>query len=318
MPNPPATDAPTVPEWDPEPLQLSELDTVLADTLVAWATTAVELLPNIVVATIVLGAGWVLARMLSRLFRRFLDRVSPHQQVNQLLTAVVRAALTGVGLFGALSILHLDGVVTSMLAGVGVVGLALGFAFQDIAANLMSGVLLAMSRPFAVGDIVKTPDHFGTIETVGLRVTKMRTFTGELVLIPNNHLTSQTLVNYTETANRRVDIEVGVAYSDDLVTARDTLLDAITGQDWVDDERDVVVLFTGFGGSSIDLSVRFWIRTRGQFDYLQAKSEAIITIKQALDDAGLHIPFPIRTLDFGARDVGGELLSHALQQRDAA
>jgi len=311
-----------VPDWNPEPLELDNLGTVLTDTLGEWVHTAVTMLPNIVVAVIVLAAGWVVARVAAGLFRRFMDRVSSHQQVNGLLTAIFRAVLVGAALFAALSILHLDGVVTSMLAGVGVVGLALGFAFQDIAANLMSGVLMATSQPFQVGDIVKTPDHFGTIESVGMRVTQMRTFTGELVLIPNQHLTSQALVNYTETENRRVDIDVGVAYGDDLELARTSIVSALEGQEYVDDEREVQVLYSGFGGSSIDMSVRFWIRTRGQFDYLQARSEGIITIKKAIDDAGLNIPFPIRTLDFGADQVGGERIDRSLQplvtDRDAA
>lgn len=310
MPDP-APDAPA-PEWNPEPLQLDQLGSVLMETLEEWARFAVTMLPNLVVAVVVFAIAWMIAGIAQRVTRRAVARFTNHQQLVYLAGIGMRLGITSVGLFAALAVLNLDGVVTSLLAGVGVVGLALGFAFQDIAANLMSGVMMAGARPFRVGDVIKTADYFGTVEQIGLRVTQIRTPTGELVLIPNKDVTNSALVNYTETSNRRVDISVGVAYGDDLAKAQEAIVAGLKTVKGCDENKPVQALFVGFGGSSIDLSCRFWINTQNHTDYMVAQSDGIKAIKRALDDAGLNIPFPIRTLDFGAKAVGGENLDRML------
>lgn len=314
MPDPTSADGAenATPEWNPEPLQLDQLGSVLIDTLEGWARFAVQMLPNLVVAIVVFAIAFVIARVAQRFTRRAVSRFSSHQQLVYLAGVGVRLGITSVGLFAALAVMNLDGVVTSLLAGVGVVGLALGFAFQDIAANLMSGVLMASARPFRVGDLIKTADFFGTVEQIGLRVTHIRTPTGELVLIPNKDVTNTALVNYTETTNRRIDIAVGVAYGDDLAKAQEAIVAGLKTVDGCDENQPVQALFVGFGGSSIDLSCRFWINTQNHTDYMVAQSNGIKAVKRALDDAGLNIPFPIRTLDFGANAVGGESLDGML------
>jgi small conductance mechanosensitive channel len=303
---------PSSPEWNPEPIEISELGDLVIGTLRDWLTFSVQMLPNFVVAILVFAIGWFAALFFQRMTNKFMGRISNNRQVTYLASVGVRLAVTSVGLFAALSMLQLDGVVTSLLAGVGVVGLALGFAFQDIASNLMSGVLVATSRPFKVGDLVKTSDFFGTVEQVGLRVTHIRTVSGELVLIPNKDVTNSALINYTETPDRRVDVAVGVAYGDDLRKAQEAIEGALRGLEQCNPDKPVEAMFTGFGGSSIDLTCRFWISTRRNHDYVKAKSDAVIAIKAALDEAGLNIPFPIRTLDFGAKAVGGENLDRML------
>ncbi len=299
-------------------LELDELPFVLFDKLQSWLEVAVAMLPNLVAALIVFTFFWFLARGSAAVARRALSRISNNEGVNRLLVVIVRVALTSVGLFVALGMLNLDKVVTSLLAGVGVVGLALGFAFQDIAANFMSGVIMAVSRPFAVGDLVQTGDHFGIVEAIDLRTVHLRTVTGERVLIPNKDVYNNSLVNYTETPHRRVDVAVGVAYGDDLVTARDAAVQALETLPMRNQNRPVEVFYEGFGDSSIDFVARFWIEFSAQRDYLHARSEAVIALKRGLDAAGITIPFPIRTLDFGARAVGGESLSNELRDRQSA
>jgi small conductance mechanosensitive channel len=295
-----------------EPISFNDLAGTLWDQLLQWVDLAVRMLPNIVLAAVVVAVAFLLARVFARLVGSAMERLSDNRQVTDLATTLTRTATVVAGLFAGLSILHLDGVVTSLLAGVGVVGLALGFAFQDIAANFMSGVLMALQRPFRVGDLIETGDHFGTVERVDLRVTRIRTMQGEDVLIPNREVYNNALINHTRTSERRIDIDVGVAYSDDLEQAGQVVETALRGLDESLDDRPVQVFFKEFGGSSINFSARFWIRSTSQAEYLSAQSKGIIAIKHALDDAGLSIPFPIRTLDFGAKDVGGIQLDRVL------
>ncbi|MEZ4241177.1 MAG: mechanosensitive ion channel family protein [Myxococcota bacterium] len=296
-------------------ISLADLPKILIDQLQSWLELAVRMLPNLVVALLLFVLAWFVARGAASLARRTLDRLSHNVEVNRLLEVVTRVSLTALGLFAALSVLNLDGVVTSLLAGVGVIGLALGFAFQDIAANFMSGVIMAISRPFKVGDLMKTGDFFGTVEGINLRTTLLRTPTGELVLIPNQQVYNNPLTNFTETDHRRVDLPVGVAYCDDLRGVKATVEQTLRGLSMADADRPVEVLYEGFGDSSINFQARFWIRARTQHDFLAARSEAIMSIKEALDAEGYTIPFPIRTLDFGAGVVGGERLDEVIDLR---
>ncbi len=301
-----------------EPLDVNTLADTLLETLRGWVESTIQLMPNIVIALVVLVVAWFIARFASNLAEKTLDRFSKNRQINNLATTATRIAILGGGLFAALAVLGLNGVVASLLAGVGVVGIALGFAFQDIASNFMSSVLLAVSRPYKVGDLIRTTDFFGIVERTDLRTTHIRTLDGELVLIPNKDVYNNPLTNLTETPDRRVEIAVGVGYDDDLRTAKEACTTALENLEMRNADKPVQIFFTGFGGSSIDFEARFWVQVSGQAEFLNARSEAIIAIKEAIDEAGLNIPFPIRTLDFGAKPVGGERLDTALRPVFAA
>lgn len=214
-------------------------------------------------------------------------------------------ALLLVAVFFALGLLNLDKTVTSLLAGVGVVGLALGFAFQDIAANFMSGFIMALSGPFNVGDLVELSGHRGRVKSIALRATELETLQGLSILIPNKEVFQNSIINYTNTPNRRLDITAGTAYGDDMLRVRDVVIRAVQAVPGRDGKRDVELFFDQFADSSINFQVRIWLEKSDEPSYLHARSEALISIKSALDAAGLTIPFPIRTLDFGANVVGG-------------
>lgn len=278
----------------------------LLDKLISWAEQGVALLPNIAVALIILLLTWVFAGLLARLAERAIKRIVTHPQLNWLLVTTVRLSIWAGGVFMALDVVKLDKTVTSMLAGLGILGLALGFAFQDLATNFMAGVMLALRQPFKNEDIIKTGDHMGVVQGTDLRAVKIKLFTGEIVIVPNKDVFQSALINYNALPHRRVDIEVGVSYGDDLEAARAAVTRALQGVPARLAHKDPEVFFTGFGDSSIDLVARFWIDYDVQPDYLSARSDAVIAIKRALDEADITIPFPIRTLDFGIK--GGETL----------
>lgn len=274
--------------------------------LTTWFEAGVDMLPNFVIAVLVVLVFGLVARLAGRWSARGLARWVDSEPVSNLVGTVVRLTVVFIGIFIALSLLHLDKTVTSLLAGVGVAGLALGFAFQDIAANFMSGLLMAFKGHFEVGDVVEVAGHLGTCEAITLRATTIRTYQGLSVIIPNRDVYQRDIINYTATAERRIDIPVGVAYSDNLPLAIEAIVKEVSKIETRDDTRDVAAFFTGFGASSIDLVVHVWIDQAHQQEFLEARSEAVMAIKRAVDEAGLTIPFPIRTLDFGASDVGGE------------
>ena len=299
-------------------MDVANLPSLLLNKLQTWGTQLVAMLPNIAVALLVVFAFGFASRWVRRAVEGAVHRFTGNRPISEILGGVAKVGTIIVGTFVALSLLKLDKTVTSLLAGVGVLGLALGFAFQDIAANFMSGFLMAVRRPFDVGDQVEIADRLCNVKAIELRATTVETTDGLSIIVPNKEVFQNAIVNYTKTETRRLDVPVGVAYGDDLPKARDVTLAALEDLPGRDRNREVEVFFTGFGGSSIDLVARIWLTASQQKSFMAAQSEAVIRIKQAFDESDITIPFPIRTLDFGARTVGGVRLDEMRNVLEAA
>ncbi|MEL7363586.1 MAG: mechanosensitive ion channel family protein [Bacteroidota bacterium] len=287
-----------------EPLNVSDLASTLIDKLAGWVEGFVLLLPNLVAALLVVLLFVLLARSARSLVTALMNKISGRESgastsVASLLGTMAYTGVLAAGVFIALGLIGLDRAVTTLLAGAGVLGLALGFAFQDIAANFIAGVLIAVRSPFDLGDLVQTNGHMGTISDINLRATHVRTFQGQEVIIPNSQVYQNPLVNYTEIGARRIDLGCGVGYGDDLQHAEDVAKTALSAVSTRDPERDVTLFWTEFGDSSINFVASYWVAFQGQADFLSAQSEGIKRLKTAFDEGGVTIPFPIRTLDFG-------------------
>lgn len=285
---------------------------LLGRKLTGWGRAFILGLPNFLLAVATVVGFWLLARAARNVVMRLLRRVSHSEQVNYLLGQMVYVAILTAGTFSALGILGLQKTVASLLAGAGIVTLALGFAFQDIAANLMAGIYLAVRRPFRRGHLVKTQDYFGIVQEVNLRWTEILTQQGQLVLIPNKQVFENPIMNYTIRGTRRVDITLGVSYGDDLEKAKRIAIEAVSAVPSLLPGLEVELFYEEFADSSIDFTIRFWIQFEKQKDYLAARSDAIIRIKKAFDAAGIALPFPTRTLDFAVK--GDEALAEALEE----
>ena len=299
-------------------MSVSELTNDIAQKIAGWGDQLALMLPNLIVAALVIGLFWFAAALACRASDRALASLDTHEAARGLISRLIRIAVVLAGVMVALGVMNLDKALASVLAGAGVVGLALGFAFQDLAGNLISGVGLAVHRkwPFKIGDLVETNGVFGNVEKIHLRTSIIRTLDGKLVVVPNKHIYQNEVVNYTASGRRRVDVECGVSYGEDLEQVRSVVREALENVCGQDDSERVQVFFTGFGGSSIELVGRFWIDFDKQPDFLQARSDAVIAVKKAFDRDDITIPFPIRTLDFGIR--GGEKLSEALPKLHVA
>lgn len=281
-------------------LEFNHVFDLLSRKLTGWVQQFILLLPNLLIALVILVATFFAARLVRRVMTNLMGRVSGSSTLNNLVVTMCYVGVLLLGLFFTLEVLRLDKTVTSLLAGVGIIGLALGFAFQDLAANFISGVIIAVQRPFTVGDVIETDKYFGTIESINLRTLDLRQVTGELVRVPNRKVFESAVINYTVTTRRRVDLPCGVAYDSDLEQVRAVALSAMQGFPNLLADWPVEVMFTGFGDSAINFTLRFWIPYARQADYVGAKSEALMRLKRAFDAAGIVIPFPIRTLDVSA------------------
>jgi len=297
-------------------MEINEAYNLVADKLETWIDTFIQMLPNLVVALIVLIVFYVIGKLIRNAIGRLLKKVTDNKTIVNLLETIVGVMIIGVGVFIALSILQLDGAVTSLLAGAGIIGLALGFAFQDIASNFISGIILSIRHPFGIGDIIDTNGFYGTVEKLNLRNTIIKTPQGQVVYIPNKSVFENPLENYTKSGERRIDLSCGVSYGDDLEKAKKVALEAVKSLQNYNSDKGIEFYYEEFGGSSINFKIRFWVHFQNNPDYWSARSDAIMAITKHFDENDIMIPFPIRTLDFGIR--GGEKLSAMLQSGNTA
>lgn len=275
-----------------------------------WIEALVRSLPEIVAAAVILLFFAVLARAVRGVVRRITGRITPHPSLKDLAATTASVAVWALGIMLALGILELDRTVTSLLAGVGIIGIALGFAFQDIAANFVAGILLNIRRPFTDGDLVETNGFFGHVERIDLRATRVRTLEGQLVLIPNKSVFGNPITNYAAGPQRRMDLRCGVTYGEDLEKARSVALAAMEDVANRRTDREPELFYEEFADSSINFVLRLWLRDSEQRTFLEARSDAVIRLKKAFDANDVTIPFPIMTLDFS--DSGTRLLDEPL------
>ncbi|WP_375577976.1 mechanosensitive ion channel domain-containing protein [Marivirga tractuosa] len=279
----------------------------VTDKVESWLEVLVEMIPNMLLSVILFILFVVLSRLVRKLFIKVFRKSSDNKALENLFSTIIYYAMLGIGLFIILDILNLDKAVTSLLAGVGVVGLALGFAFQDIAANFVSGIILAFRKPFLIDDVIQVDDLMGIVSRTNLRVTVIRTYQGQEVYIPNKDVLSNSITNYSVLGERRIDLAVGVSYGDDLHKVHDLVLETLQNMEGVIRKDDMIFTYKEFGDSSINFEIKFWIKFPDNPTFLEMRSKAIMAIKDAFDREDITIPFPIRTLDFGIK--GGEKLS---------
>lgn len=283
-------------------LELTHLTSALADKLEHWLLAAVRLLPNLLVASLVLLASVLLSRLVYRLVRRLLDKTSPNTQLNHLGATLGRLGLIAAGLALSLAVLGLDKAVTSLLAGVGVLGIVIGFALQESGENFISGVFMAMRQPFRVGEIIQTKSYLGVVEDIDLRATTVRQFSGERVQIPNKDVFGNPIENLSSFGRRRIELPVRVAFGSELEHVRRVTWEAAMTVKGRLMDHPAEVLFTGFGESSVELVVRIWAAYRSNVEWLQVRSDLVMAVYDAYQEEGIPIPFPTRTLELGGFD----------------
>lgn len=262
-----------------------DLSSMLANAVEA----TLAFLPHLFIALAIFVAALVVSRGVRAVLRKALKRAGFQKVVIQLLVdRVVHYAIVVLGTLMALGELGIN--VTAALAGVGVAGIAIGFAAQDTVANIISGILIFWDKPFVVGDWIETEGEYGEVTNITLRTTRIRTPKNTYIIVPNKRIIDEVLENFSKHGEVRVDIDVGIAYKEDVEAAREALLGAIEGHDNLlsDPAPDVVV--SELGGSSVNLKLRVWIEAARGIKGTHARYTELA--KKALDDAGIEIPFP--------------------------
>jgi len=281
-----------------------------------WATQLLGLLPNLVLALIVVGVFWVIAKLAKTSVSISSQKLTKNKALRRFIPGVAYLSVFAVGIFIALGILQLDKALTSLLAGVGIAGVGLSFAFKDILTNFVSGIIMILNQPFRVGDLVNVGGHTGTVEQIYLRSTTLRIPSGEIVSMPNEDFLREAVMNYSAVGKRRVEFDVGVSYGDDLDKVEKIARKEIKSLPFVRNDDGIDFFYLELAGSSVNLRIRFWIDFEASNkDYFHAKSEAIRKVKRAFDNAGIIMPYPTTTLEFNPK--GGRPLDDVLKKYKA-
>ncbi|MEZ5363423.1 MAG: mechanosensitive ion channel family protein [Bryobacterales bacterium] len=207
---------------------------------------------------------------------------------------VYRYTVLGFGIIMAADQIGVN--VGAALAGIGVVGIAVGFAAQDTLSNIIAGFLIFLDKPFMVGDWLHVADQVGEVSEITMRTTRIRTKNNTWVVIPNKKIIDEVLVNHSKHGETRLDVPIGIAYKENIPQAREVLLRAVHGLEGVVNHPEPQVVVTGLGASSVDLEVRVWISVASSEPPLYAK--VLEVSKLALDEANIEIPFPHLQLFF--------------------
>ena len=259
----------------------------------SWDTillTAIEFLPRLGAAALILLAALLLSKWLTRLLRKRMEHGERDPELIVLLEMITRLGILALGIALALEQIA-PGRFTSLIAGLGVGGIAIGFGLQDIIKNFISGILILLQQPFEIGDSIEVSDFGGTVLNISVRSTELKTWDGRIVIIPNGDVYSSAVVNYSRSVHRRVSLTVGVGYDSDLGKVARITHQAIAALAGVLNEPPPSVTFQNFGDSSIDFTLLFWIDT-AVVGINTAQDAAIKDLKEVFDREGIDIPYP--------------------------
>ena len=263
----------------------------------------VERIPYFVASIIVILIFWFLSIVFKKVVYKLLGSRSRHQNLVKVFQRVGGALIIFIGFMIAMVIAVPGFTPAKLIGALGIGSVAIGFAFKDIFQNLLSGILLLISEPFRIGDQIVSGDYEGTVEDIKIRATTIKTYDGRQVVIPNSDLYTSALTVNTAYKQRRLQVAVGIGYEDDIEAAKAEILQALDKVESVSKKAQPSVIATGFGDSTIDLMVRWFIEDGTQANKVTSIHQVIVEIKSALDAAGVNIPFPIRTIDLSDPSV---------------
>ena len=266
----------------------------------------VSQIPGIIIAIIIIALGILLANFISSLFRKTISKKTHDPLITNFLSKTIKIGLITLVLMLGLKIAGLGSIATGLLTAAGASAVILGFAFKDVGENFISGVILSFNRPFNVNDTVKIGDIFGKVKMMEFRFSKLKTFDGRDVYIPNSDIVKKPVYNYTEDGFYRSDFVVGIDYDDDIDTAKKVIIDAVISTKGVinTDEHQCFVTVDSLGVSTVNLKVIFWTKTKEyKRGTLEIKSDVIKSVKNVIIKNGLNMPADITEIKlYGSQD----------------
>jgi len=257
----------------------------------------IEALPNMAIALFIILVTWIIARFAAKIADTIVGRTEVRASLKTLIDTLVRVAIWITGLFIAAVVVIPSLTPASLLAGLGIGAVAIGFAFQDIFENFFAGVLIMLREKMQIGDVIECEGIKGKVEHITLRETHVRKLSGELTVVPNSILFKNPVEILTDMDHRRFQVVVGVSYDSNLDHASDVIRRAVENAEDVLVTKGVDIFAQEFNASSVDFLVRWWAESSPRAGW-DSKDKVIRAIKAGLDDARIDIPFPHVTHTF--------------------
>lgn len=259
----------------------------------------IKFLPRLIIATVVLVFAIYFGKKIASQLKRRLSRKLEDSLLANFIGRITRWIFTLIGIIISMDMLGLANFAGGLIAGAGVTALILGFAFKDIGENFLSGIILAFNRPFKVGDIIETQKITGSIISLDLRATTLKTFEGYDVFIPNSMIVNNPLINYNREGMRRFDFIVGIDYDNDVSKARMLILESLKDVKEILHEPPPFVIVSELTSNSTNLKVFFWVNAlEAARNLLLIKSEVIELTVKAFKEGGVNIPYDSMQIQF--------------------
>jgi small-conductance mechanosensitive channel len=250
-------------------------------------------IPNLILALVLFVLTLLLSGLIARWVRRATKLRIKDTETQRLLSRLARWSVIILGTLVALEQVDFD--VTGFVAGLGIAGFTIGFALQDIARNFVAGILLLVRQPFGIGDAVEVGNLAGSVLDITTRDTVLRTWDGEMVIVPNIDIFTKAIKNYSELPLRRRTVNIGLGYGEDMDRATDVFQEAIRGVEGVLDDPAPEVLAEDLGDSALMLAARFWVNQETHALFV-VHSDVVQAIKEAAEREGIDLPYPIQTV----------------------
>lgn len=250
------------------------------DLLVSYA-------PKVITAVIVLLVGMWFVKLLLKGFERVSSKSNMDLSLTKFLHSLISMSLKVLVLISVVSMLGVE--TTSFIAVLGAAGLAVGFALQGSLSNFAGGVLILIFKPFKVGDFIEGAGHSGTVSSIEVLATTLKTPDNKTIIIPNGSLSENSVINYSAEDKRRVDLVFGIGYNDDMKKAKKIILKMASSDSRILKEPEPFVAIGKLGESSVDITIRLWVESVDYWDVFFHFTESI---KEEFDNNNISIPFP--------------------------
>lgn len=274
-------------------------------------------LPNLTIALVILIVTLIAGRIIRAIVSTAMHRARVRDALVTLAQNLISIAAWIVGVAIAMTVIFPSVSPSDIIAGLGLTSVAIGFAFKDVFENFLAGVIILGREKLRIGDVIECEDVYGRVESILIRETHVRETDGELVIVPNSYLFKNPVNIETDRTLKRQELVVGVDYDTDMRKAKSVLQDALAGCESVEQSETMDVQCVSFGGSSIDFKLLWWSGSRPA-DQRATYDEVAFAVKDALDEAGITIPFPQSTLSFREEAVPIPLMTRVVKEREEA
>ena len=283
----------------------------------SMASAFFKSLPNLTIALVILVVTLLAGRIIRAVVSAAMQRAHVRDALVTLARNLISIAAWVVGMAIAMTVIFPSVSPSDIIAGLGLTSVAIGFAFKDVFENFLAGVIILGREKLRIGDVIECEDVYGRVENILIRETHVREIDGELVIVPNSYLFKNPVNIETDRGLKRQELVVGVDYDTDMRQAKAVLQDALESCETVKQSETKDVQCVSFGGSSIDFKLLWWSGSRPA-EQRETYDEVAFAVKDALDEAGITIPFPQSTLSFREEAMPIPLKSILTEKQEAA